>query len=138
MLRNSTLTLCLVLLVGCGQHDPELKEVSGMVTYRGTPLAPGKIEFSTEEGTQAFAAIHDGKYTVAAVAGLEPGHYRVSIVSMHLRSHSDEPPQPGGVRAAAMAEGRRHSGQIQQTDGVNRGHRRRTTANEKFRFGLTA
>ena len=73
-----------------------------MVTYQGAPVATGKIEFLSPDGisTVANAEIRNGQYKIPAVAALGPGQYRVSIVSMLLRSDFDEP----GERPAEMPE----------------------------------
>jgi len=63
-------------LVGCGESDG-LIPVSGVVTFQGTPVPEGTIQFRTLEGDQkAYAApILEGKYE----ARIEPGPASVEI-----------------------------------------------------------
>jgi len=84
-------------LVGCG--DPNGRQpVSGAVTFQGKPLDQGVIEFSSP-ATKSGSPIVNGKYSVPADSGLEPGVYKVIITSGDGRTPADSPdgiPGPTG------------------------------------------
>ena len=76
-----------IALAGCGGGSGvELTNVSGAVTFDGTPVVAGQIEFVPKEGHAApngFAAIIDGRYdtSVEGSKGIIPGPYSVRITA---------------------------------------------------------
>jgi hypothetical protein len=69
-------------LAGCAEEQSG-KSVSGQVLFQGKPLDQGTIQFSPAagQGTMSGGMIQDGRYTVSAEHGLEPGLYDVRISS---------------------------------------------------------
>lgn len=68
------------LLLGCS--DPGREPIRGTVTFDGTPVKKGYIQFSPMPGTQSpttGANIVDGKYEVRASKGLFEGKFQVDI-----------------------------------------------------------
>ena len=87
------------LAIGCGSGGNRFS-VRGEVTADGQPLAEGSINFQptgSTTGNTAGAMIKDGRYTVAANAGLAPGEYRVSIQGMHKTGKMVQDAQRGPV-----------------------------------------
>jgi hypothetical protein len=86
-LLASTLAASLVgLVAGCGDSSgfETRYKVSGTVTYKGAPVAKGKISFSPVkgEGRGATGQIENGSYTLTSVEpgdGALPGSYLVSV-----------------------------------------------------------
>lgn len=70
--------LCATLAAGCGQTGPR-RPVSGTVTFEGTPVKIGRIQFFDANGAAGGALIRDGAFHVPAEQGLLPGTYRVWI-----------------------------------------------------------
>ncbi len=95
---GAALTALLIgVLVGCSKEGPGGRlEVSGTVTYKGTPVDNGTIEFVPHQGvkTQSGSPITNGRYRIPADRGLMPGDYTVKISSMEPVAVSDE---PGGL-----------------------------------------
>ena len=91
----------LLIVLGCSQDDSLGKRypVSGTVTYKGQPLAKGRINFVPKDGKSrpASGQIKDGSFssltTLSEGDGALPGDYVVSIDTKEI----DE--------AAAKAEG---------------------------------
>lgn len=81
--------ICLITLLvlsslfgGCG--DPQGRQgLSGKITFRGSPLPQGSIQFeSAEADTSAYASgalIRNGAYEIPEKSGLPPGSYWVRI-----------------------------------------------------------
>ena len=65
------LLLTPVLLIGCGSDGPTTYEVSGTVTFEGTPVEEGEIIFRSADGvTGSWAGkIIAGKYTIQSTNG---------------------------------------------------------------------
>lgn len=74
------------LAVGCQKVDTGGRlPVSGTVTFQGSPLDHGTIEFSSSgDGPTVFTGgmIENGSYSVPAEKGLPPGKYLVKISSV--------------------------------------------------------
>jgi hypothetical protein len=66
---------------GCKRDVLRRQAVSGTVTFKGQPLAAGKIEFSPVDGqaTLVAGAIENGRYAIPAAKGLSPGTYKVLV-----------------------------------------------------------
>ena len=93
--------LAFVLMTGCSSapEGPVVYPVTGTVTFDGTPVAEGRIQFRKAEGDQqAFSGeIKDGRYSLDAQAG----SMKVEIIASRPSgkfdtSNPDEPPQPVG------------------------------------------
>jgi len=86
-------------VAGCGGGDTGGRlGVSGNVTFQGSPLDQGTIEFtSTGEGATVHtgAMIQGGSYTVPAEQGLPPGTYLVRISSAVEDASAPVPEMPG-------------------------------------------
>ena len=72
-------------LAGCGSQGGR-QPVTGAVSYQGKPLNGAMVAFIVADdslgrpaGQVAGAVIKDGRFTIPAEQGLEPGVYRVSI-----------------------------------------------------------
>jgi hypothetical protein len=56
--------LCLGLAAGCSKNPSAPAQVSGTVTYKGSPVTGGNLTFYTENaGTYSVALDENGKYT---------------------------------------------------------------------------
>lgn len=95
--------LSLFLLSGCGSEDtgPERFAASGSVTYKGEPLASGRITFApdTEKGNSGpagYTMIHDGKYDTDSAGSKSPvaGEHTVLITGYDQSSSGDGEPRP--------------------------------------------
>ena len=74
----------LLVCVGCGD-GLKRRPISGQVTFQGTPLDHGRIQFFRLEEPPLAAAgtrIENGGYSMPAELGLDPGSYRVQLDSM--------------------------------------------------------
>jgi len=93
------LTPILVLVLGCGQEEPERTPVRGRVTYKGTPLRGGTIVFAPDRdrggsGPIATASIQsDGTYVLRTgdANGVTPGWHRITITG------TDSPGMPSAL-----------------------------------------
>jgi len=97
-LRQRISTLCLVAAVvssclplsGCGggESGPERYQVSGSVTFNGSPVPYGNVQFQPDlgkgnSGPAGYATIIDGKYSTAdGGKGVVPGPHQVIIIGM--------------------------------------------------------
>jgi len=71
---------CLLAVGGCGGTDgPQTYDVSGKVTFDGTPLPQGEIAFRPTDGKgQSYGGqIENGKYAFESI----PGKMQVSITA---------------------------------------------------------
>ena len=97
----AVLVLAVILSVGCSSapEGEPVFPVSGTVTFDGTPIAEGRIQFRETEGDQqAFSGeIKDGKYSLEAQAGAMKVEVLASRPTGKFdKSNPDEPPQPIG------------------------------------------
>lgn len=69
---GSLLTLCAILLAGCGSGDrPPLGSVTGAITVNGEPFAGVIVSFSPDSGRPATAVTDDsGRYRLQYVEGV--------------------------------------------------------------------
>lgn len=83
-------------LSGCGSRSNGLTEVSGLITYNGTPLKEGFVSFvpMRDSGSSVSGTIGpDGRYELLqsrSVKGIAPGEYQIRIESW------ETPPGMGG------------------------------------------
>ena len=106
---SSPWLLAALLLVGCEGKDPYGRQpISGTITFQGTVLQSGVIDFlpamdGQRAGTRAM--IEGGKYAVPAEHGLMPGHYRVTITSPETNT-TDPPAGPPGMAMPPLGKER--------------------------------
>ena len=96
---------CLLALAGCGTDDGVGKrfKVTGKVTYKGSPLSKGTINFIPDDqgkGRPAAGVISaDGTYTLGTQAGEDgalAGKYKISIASNDVDASATGIPAKGG------------------------------------------
>jgi hypothetical protein len=87
---------------GCGPVDDGLgrREVTGMVTLDGQPLASGSIQFEPQAGNTGTIVsgggiIQSGHYRIPRDKGLRPGKYKVSVFSSGEAPGGGESEPPG-------------------------------------------
>jgi hypothetical protein len=86
-----------LVLVSCGDSGSASGRlaISGTVHFKGAPVQNGSIEFVPHPGvkTTSGAPITNGRFSIPADRGLEPGAYTIKISSM------EAPPdtEPGGL-----------------------------------------
>ena len=94
------LAACFLAVAGCGgEAGPAVYPVTGTVTFDGSPVEKGRIQFTPVSGDRAFSAeIKDGAYELEA----QPGKMKVAIRASRIipgkfdTSNPDEDPQPMG------------------------------------------
>ena len=98
---TAVLLMQCIVLTGCTEANPR-REVTGMISLKGTPLAEGVIEFQPlttatmgMPATNAGAVIADGNYMIPAEHGLVPGTYKVLISSGDGVTPDDPEGMPG-------------------------------------------
>lgn len=76
--------LVMAFLVGCGGASGGRLGVTGTVTYKGAPVDNGSIEFIPHPGvkTTSGSSITNGRFSIPADRGLEPGNYTIKISAM--------------------------------------------------------
>jgi hypothetical protein len=81
--------------VGCGANGsgtlPQLIPVKGKVTFKGQPVSMGSIRFEPDDyGRPATGKLQsDGTYVLTTLKdgdGVVPGHHRVSIIDLNIKS----------------------------------------------------
>lgn len=95
---------CLVVIFlslagGCGESAGGKLGISGNITLSGQPLDEGAIIFEPQasgstSGSPAYAVIANGKYSIPAGQGLDPGTYVVRISAPQVAAISGEPGEP--------------------------------------------
>jgi hypothetical protein len=80
---------------GCGANGsgtlPSLLPVKGKVTFKGQPVTTGTVRFEPDDyGRPATGKLQsDGTYVLTTLKegdGVVPGHHRVSITDLNLKS----------------------------------------------------
>lgn len=91
-------------LTGCGSSTGGRLAISGRVTFRGSPLNEGTIEFvSTDGNRQSGAAIVKGDYSIPAAKGLPAGKYTVRISAVQEAGAAVQgPPGPESMTQKAQ------------------------------------
>ena len=77
------LTALSVLVAGCGRTGLDRRVVTGTVTYLGTPIEVGEIQFYPDgdtKGPQTGIQIENGKYRIDAKGGVPIGTHKVRII----------------------------------------------------------
>ncbi len=83
-------------LTGCGSSSRNA--LQGSVTLDGEPVKTGTISFLPAAGTSGNSSggeIKDGKYSIPAEVGLQPGEYRVTINARIATGRKIRDPQIG-------------------------------------------
>ncbi|MDO5554075.1 MAG: hypothetical protein Q4G68_09970 [Planctomycetia bacterium] len=96
--------MCLLLIpaaffAGCGPHDTR-PTVTGMITFNGSPLDSGTIQFAQDNAAVYATQITMGKYELKA----DPGDYRVTITSMKITGTRDRNEFPGDTMQESIEE----------------------------------
>ncbi|MGE3805873.1 MAG: hypothetical protein AB7K24_14455 [Gemmataceae bacterium] len=101
-LRHFLMGSLIVATLGCADSGPARYPVEGTVSFRGTPLESGAIQFEpvTGHGQSGGAPIINGNFQVPAEKGLLAGQYHVRIYSGTTGVAPSEPPGPGVPIAA--------------------------------------
>lgn len=90
--------LSLVAAAGCGKSE-ELGQITGLVTYQGSPVNSGTVVFENRSlGVSVRASLDsEGRYQVRTHDrdGLPPGTYQVAVTSTMIGSGAS--PFVGGV-----------------------------------------
>lgn len=69
------------ILTGCGDEEPGLVDVSGVVTWEGRPVGSGNIVFTPESGA---ASVPDSKGPHVATSFLDAdGSFRMTTFKLH-------------------------------------------------------
>ena len=79
--RSFLIVMCPFFALGCSESSGKLI-VKGAVTFKGSKLPNGNIQFFPLEAGKAESAgtmIKDGSYEIPSVHGLIPGKYKVVI-----------------------------------------------------------
>lgn len=81
-----------VIGLGCGQKVSSLNHVTGRVTFKGTPVPAGVIQFTPDtsagnSGAAGFAEIRDGEYdTTTSGRGVAAGAMIVTIDAYSMKN----------------------------------------------------
>jgi hypothetical protein len=99
-----TVALGLLIVLGCSDTTGLEKRypVSGMVTYKGTAVDHGTINFMPVDNTKGRAAtgnIENGSYSLTTAAegdGALPGQYNVTVNSLEVSDNAELKAMTGG------------------------------------------
>ncbi|MCA9162876.1 MAG: hypothetical protein KDA59_13615 [Planctomycetales bacterium] len=85
--------LAVVAFSGCGGEDyGDRQAVRGNVTFKGSPLDQGTIQFTPKSGSTFGAAeIKNGQYEIPVEGGLSPGAYEVRVSSGDSAAPASDP-----------------------------------------------
>jgi hypothetical protein len=107
LFRNSSLYLIFALLF-CGCAGNDFEAIKGAVTFQGSPLEQGTIQFYTlkddEQIPTAGAMIRNGAYAVPRDSGLRPGVYLVKISSTERIDDPQDNMKPPTTRERIPAQ----------------------------------
>jgi hypothetical protein len=82
--------LSVASLVGCHHSGPQYNPVTGKVTFRGQPVADGRIRFNNPQAPVDVTAIlkSDGSYEIvmASGKGMPEGTYAVAVLPPMAKS----------------------------------------------------
>ena len=87
------LALALTTAPGCSR-GLQRQEVTGQVTFRGTPVAYGTVRFEPEDSKTCQpggAVIENGRFRVPAEVGLFPGSYKVVLSAPEGKANVNVP-----------------------------------------------
>ena len=78
----------LLCLSGCGRGGAPVGEVSGQVTFEGTPVGEGRVTFQSESGAADEALLNkDGTYAIEKP--MPAGEYKVVVMPLIVRERAD-------------------------------------------------
>lgn len=108
------LIVTLATLLGCSapKYDgPPRAEVSGSVTFKGSPVEQGSINLSPvgHDGRQASASIEGGKYLIPEEQGPNLGKYRVELYVFQPPANAPPEGSDAGMAQVAPPEFNRNS-----------------------------
>lgn len=109
------LAICaLAALSGCTQSKydgPQRAEVTGSVTYKGSPVAQGSINLIPldQEGRSVGASIEGGKYTIPEEDGPNMGRYRVELYVFEPPKNAPKEGSDAGMSQVAPPEFNKNS-----------------------------
>ena len=85
----------LLVVAGCSSQEyagPKRYGVSGSVTFDGTPVQTGMINFVSQgEGRSASGAIENGRYIIEENQGPTVGNYKVEVYGYETVGTSEDP-----------------------------------------------
>lgn len=91
--------VALIALSGCGgsgYEGPPRAEVSGAVTFDGTPIVEGSINLvPVGQGRQVGVSIIDGAYTIPEIDGPTFGKYKVEITGFEFEKVAEDSEEEG-------------------------------------------
>ncbi len=132
-MRNTAILIFLLGLVGCS--NPDLGQVTGIVTYENEPLADATVAFSPQSPGGVFAVARtdeQGRYLLAApikrgvTRGALAGQYNVTITKREIIPSEDE---------TLYAEGKISYDELQQRMSGKKGDQTRTIDHIPTRYG---
>jgi hypothetical protein len=87
-------------LLGCNGGKPATGQVSGTVTFKGSPVREGRVTFHSDSGPSYDAKLTpDGSYTIEG--GVTVGDYKVTVEPLIVRRRVDpRGPEVGDEKAA--------------------------------------
>lgn len=108
------LIVTLTTMLGCSaaKYDgPPRSEVSGSVTFKGSPVQQGSINLTPvgHEGRQASASIEGGKYLIPEEQGPNQGKYRVELYVFEPPKNAPAEGSDAGMAQVAPAEFNKNS-----------------------------
>jgi len=111
----------LIALAGCSRNSGNFATVSGVITYKGTPVEGAKVTFHStaqvdgKPGTVATVMTDSsGKYVIASAGkdpGIPPGMYKVTVTKLKGGGNVPLDPavaDPGQLEAAGAGGGALH------------------------------
>lgn len=86
LFRRAAVMICLCVL-GCSNQHPELRRVSGTVTYNGEPVADAAVAFYNEQSSRLATGRTDekGRFKLSSYTkddGALPGEHRVVVTKV--------------------------------------------------------
>ena len=90
-----SLTVVGLLIGGCGRSGLDRRVVTGTVTYLGTPIETGEIQFYPDgdtKGPQTGTQIKNGEYRLDAKGGVPLGTHQVRIIG-YMKTGRELTPQ---------------------------------------------
>lgn len=108
------LIVTLTTLLGCSAskyEGPPRAEVSGSVTFKGSPVDQGSINLTPvgHDGRQASATIEGGKYVIPEDQGPNLGKYRVELYVFQPPKNAPAEGADVGMAQVAPAEFNKNS-----------------------------
>ena len=103
-LATSLFLFCSASIVGCGPSNPDTGNVTGVVTYNGSPLSGVSVNFTPDSGRPANGKTDASGRYVLSTFGVDDGAM-IGSHRVHIAAASDTPPpMPGTEEAENAAE----------------------------------